>query len=77
MRLPSQGMNGLEKAIELMGGQSALAAALSLPGKNPRMTVQQWKKRGVPAARVLEIERATKGKVSRHELRPDLYPRNE
>jgi DNA-binding transcriptional regulator YdaS (Cro superfamily) len=30
----------------------------------------------VPAERVLEIERATEGKVSRHDLRPDLYPRD-
>lgn len=67
-------MKALDKAINEVGGQSALAAALKLPGKNPRMTVQQWKKRGVPAARVLQIERATKGKVTRHELRPDLYP---
>jgi DNA-binding transcriptional regulator YdaS (Cro superfamily) len=28
----------------------------------------------VPAERVLLIEAATGGRVSRHELRPDLYP---
>jgi DNA-binding transcriptional regulator YdaS (Cro superfamily) len=32
--------------------------------------VSQWDR--VPAERVLEVERATG--VSRHELRPDLYP---
>lgn len=31
----------------------------------------------VPAERVLDIERATGGKVSRHDLRPDLYPVEE
>lgn len=31
----------------------------------------------VPAERVLDIERATGGKVSRHDLRPDLYPAEE
>jgi DNA-binding transcriptional regulator YdaS (Cro superfamily) len=69
------GMNGLDKAIDLMGGQLALAKALNIPGHKPGMVVYQWTKRGVPAARVLEIERVTKGKVKRHELRPDLYPR--
>jgi len=28
----------------------------------------------IPAERVLTIEAATDGKVTRHELRPDLYP---
>jgi DNA-binding transcriptional regulator YdaS (Cro superfamily) len=27
-----------------------------------------------PPLRVLEIERATEGKVTRHQLRPDMYP---
>ena len=31
----------------------------------------------VSAENVLPIERATNGKVSRHELRPDLYPRED
>jgi len=36
--------------------------------------VSQWLRRGVPPGRVIAIERATGGKVTRHELRPDLYP---
>lgn len=36
--------------------------------------VSQWLKKGVPPCRVLAVERATGGKVSRHEMRPDLYP---
>ena len=31
----------------------------------------------VPAEAVLPIEAATKGKVTRHELRVDLYPEEE
>lgn len=40
--------------------------------------VWQWlnKKRRVAAERVLTVEAATGGKVSRHEIRPDLYPKN-
>ncbi len=33
--------------------------------------VSQWER--VPAARCLVIERATRRRVTRHELRPDLY----
>lgn len=35
--------------------------------------IQQWLKRGkVPAERVIAMEQATG--ISRHELRPDIYP---
>ena len=42
-----------------------------------RQMVSQWIHgiRQVAAERVLTIERETDGKVSRHELRPDIYPR--
>lgn len=50
------------------GTQAALAVAL---GVQP-MTVSGWKKRGVPPERVLDVERVSG--VSRHEIRPDLYP---
>lgn len=33
----------------------------------------RWRK--CPPAHVLTLERLTEGKVSRHDLRPDLYPR--
>jgi DNA-binding transcriptional regulator YdaS (Cro superfamily) len=44
------------------------AVALALPYQ----TVVAWRRRGVPAARVLDVER-TLG-VARHDVRPDLYP---
>ena len=33
--------------------------------------------RRISAERAIEIERATQGAVTRHDLRPDLYPRDE
>lgn len=49
--------------------------------------INNWRTRGIPAERVLEVEKATadhddngkpvvgsEPKVSRHALRPDLYP---
>lgn len=61
-----------EKAIELAasvaGSQSALARALKL---SPQ-AVQKWCSSGVvPVGRCLAIERATKGKVTRKDLRPN------
>jgi len=65
----------LFKAIEIAGGQAALArfCGVSQP------SVHKWLKRsqGIPAERVLAVERATGGKISRHELRPDIYPRED
>lgn len=58
----------LERAISVAGSGKALALIL---GVTP-MAVSYWKVRGVPARHALPIEKATG--VSRHELRPDLYP---
>jgi DNA-binding transcriptional regulator YdaS (Cro superfamily) len=38
-----------------------------------KSTVCKWERRRVPAERVLDVERVTG--ISRHDLRPDLYPR--
>ncbi|MCX5495403.1 YdaS family helix-turn-helix protein [Kaistia dalseonensis] len=40
-----------------------------------KATVTRWAQKHVPAERVLEVERITG--ISRHDLRPDLYPREE
>lgn len=58
----------LRKAIDAVGSTAKLAAALGLSSQ----AISQWEE--VPAHRVLSVERATGGKVTRHELRPDLYP---
>lgn len=56
----------LKKAIELAGGEKALAAHFNIT----RQAVEQWTV--CPPFRALELEKLTG--VSRHELRPDLYP---
>lgn len=62
-------MTPIEQAIEAAGGLSSLAERLKV---SPQV-VSNWRARGtVPAPRVLDIERETG--VSRHALRPDIYP---
>ncbi|MGJ8686118.1 MAG: transcriptional regulator [Spongiibacteraceae bacterium] len=65
-------MTLLEYVAQARGMQAELALEL---GIDP-VLVHQWAhgKRRVPAERVLGIEAATMGDVSRHILRPDLYP---
>jgi len=62
----------LSRAIELVGGQTQLARLLGVKQAN----VWHWLNRAdhVPGEYVLAIEKATGGKVGRHDLRPDLYP---
>src|SRR5579871_218525 len=58
----------LERAITLAGGVAALARAINVTSQ----AISQWDR--VPAERAIAVEGATAGKVTRHELRPDLYP---
>ncbi|MBV4553085.1 helix-turn-helix domain-containing protein [Pseudomonas sp. SWRI102] len=61
--------NAAVRAAKEAGGQSALARIL---GCTPQAVQSMCASGNVPAGRVLAIEKATG--VSRHELRPDLYP---
>lgn len=59
----------IEKAIKVLGNQQMLADTLGVSTQ----AITKWRRR-IPAERVLDIEKATGGEVTRHELRPDIYP---
>lgn len=70
--------NPMQAAIEAVkrddgrfpGRRSDLARRLGVS----HTAVSKWLKEGrPPAGRVLEIERATEGRISRHSLRPDIF----
>lgn len=63
----------LEQAVKILGGQSATARALGVSQPNVYYWLHQAKV--VPAEYAIPIELATKGAVTRHDLRPDLYPK--
>lgn len=65
----------LERAIDIVGSQAALAKALGVKPQHIWNWINRDKK--VPAEQVLLIEAATRGEVKRHELRPDIYPPTE
>jgi len=64
-------MEALEKAIQVVGGQTKLARAL---GKS-QGHVWAWLRRDhrVPAEYCIRIEQAIGGQVIRYELRPDVF----
>lgn len=63
-------INPLQKAINIAGSQSALARAIGVTQAH----IWNWLNRNkkVPASQVIKIEKAVG--VSRHDLRPDIYP---
>lgn len=66
-------MNHIKRAVECIGSQSALAEVVGV--KQP--TISEWVRgdRPVPIERCVDIERATKRKVMRWDLRPDDWHR--
>src|SRR3546814_8202552 len=67
----------IQRACNLVGGQSALARKLLKTDGEPltSQAVSYWcAKNRVPAEWVVAIEAATDGRVTRQQLRPDLYP---
>lgn len=60
----------LQRAVDIVGSQKALADAIDTKQQN----ISYWLKASVPAEFALPIEKATNGAVTRHDLRPDLWP---
>lgn len=63
--------NAISRAAQIAGGQSALARKL---GCTPQAVSKMCATGKVPAERVIAVEEAVEGQVTRNELRPDLYP---
>ena len=62
--------SAIEKAISITGSQSELARRIGVR----QGTLWKWLRKGVaPAEHIVAIERATNGKISRYELRPDVF----
>jgi DNA-binding transcriptional regulator YdaS (Cro superfamily) len=67
------GIGALKQAIrDHFGSQVALARALGLTPQAVSDVLRRGKR--VPAEWCLKLERASAGKLSAHDLRPDLYP---
>jgi len=61
---------GLVKTLRLLGGNAGVARAI---GGISGEAVRKWGISGVPAERVISIYHATRGAVTPHDLRPDLF----
>lgn len=68
-------LNALQKAKEILGSEAALAELLGVT--QPTINYAFKKKGRAQAEWCLPIEEATNGQVTRHDLRPDLWPHDE
>lgn len=75
----------LMKVIGIYGSKAKLAAAINdyylkqcsckeicKDCRVTRQAIEQWQE--VPPKRVIAVEKVSQGKVTRHQLRPDIYP---
>ena len=62
-------MSSLGKAVEIFGTKRKLADRLGVSA----MAITKWGQGKVPVVRAIQIEQATKGVVSRIDLRPDIF----
>jgi len=62
----------LLKAIEICGGQTALAISINRPQPTVAAWVNRFKRVGTEY--VITVSEATNWQVTPHELRPDIYP---
>lgn len=67
----SAGLKALQKAIKHVGSQQALAERIKTNQQNISWWLNESKK--VPAEQAIAIEAATKGFVTRQQLRPDIF----
>ena len=64
-------MRRMEKVIKYFGSQKELADLLGVT----QMAISQWKKRGIPIKRCLQIEQLSKGAIKREEIWSDVFNR--
>jgi DNA-binding transcriptional regulator YdaS (Cro superfamily) len=63
-------MDALDIAIDEVGGVGELAKVIGVS----QPAVSNWKMRGrVPAEHCVRIEQAAHGRVTRYDLRPDIF----
>jgi len=66
--------DALQKAVDLAGGQLPLAKMIGVRQGDVWKWLNRAKREVPPAEYAIPIERAVGGQVTRHELRPDIYP---
>ena len=64
----TNGFEALQRVVKLVGSKAKVAEIADVTPQ----AVAQWTR--IPTARVLLIEKALDGDITRQEMRPDIYP---
>ena len=64
-------MRRMEKVIKYFGSQKELADLLGVT----QMAISQWKRRGIPIKRCLQIEKLSNGAIKREDIWADIFNR--
>ncbi len=65
-------LDAIKRAVEIAGGQTSLAKRIGIP--QPYVSQWLYRNKQVGPRFVIPVEKAVDGKVTRHQLRPDIYP---
>ena len=68
----SESIEALRAAKDILGSERAVASVVGVKQPSVNYILNAGKK--VPAEWCIPLEQATGGKITRHQLRPDLYP---
>ena len=69
--IDNQNTHIIEQAAALLGSKSELARQLGVRPQSVRKWVRYDR---IPAEQCIPIERVTHSRITRYQLRPDLYP---
>ena len=69
--IDNQNTHIIEQAAALLGSKSELARQLGVRPQSGRKWVRYDR---IPAEQCIPIERVTQSRITRYQLRPDLYP---
>lgn len=70
-------LEALERAIKIAGGQSALARKLGPPIRQGQIRNWLYRDKKISSKWIIPIEKAVNEQVTRHELAPDIYPKEQ
>ena len=69
---PVELLDSSKRAIAFAGGPAALARHMRSQGQTiTTQAISQWKR--VPSKRVLGVEKAAAFKITKYQMRPDIY----
>ena len=72
--MDTRAMSVLDKAARIVDPEKGRYSRLARALNESQQTVNNWKRRGIPPAKVLPLVVACRWQITPHEINPELYP---